>query len=297
VNPNLRRLSHAVGRRLPNELTWKLRFLNGHGRWPRLSPPRTQNEKILWQILYDRRPELVRCTDKLLAKQMVEDTCQLVRVPETFWVGTDFRELAQVDLPERWVLKPNNSCGSVFEGSGSLTLQQTEELFSTTSGWLDGPSDPATAWRWPWAYSQAQRCFLVEEFIGEELGQLDFRGFVIGGELRAILITWRVTQYPYGECSFYDPDFNLLPVSRIERPVALSRPVTKIDGFREAVEEVAAVTGLESLRVDLFHWKDELWFGETTVYPVDGLVQYWPRSFDFELGAHWPDQSDLCETT
>ncbi len=256
MNPNLRRLSHAVGRRLPNELTWKLRFLNGHGRWPRLSPPRTQNEKILWQILYDRRPELVRCTDKLLAKQMVEDTCQLVRVPETFWVGTDFRELAQVDLPERWVLKPNNSCGSVFEGSGSLTLQQSEEL-----------------------------------------GQLDFRGFVIGGELRAILITWRVTQYPYGECSFYDPDFNLLPVSRIERPVALSRPVTKIDGFREAVEEVAAVTGLESLRVDLFHWKDELWFGETTVYPVDGLVQYWPRSFDFELGAHWPDQSDLCETT
>lgn len=293
MNPTLRRASHALGRRLPSGLAWRLRFLNGHHRWPRLSPPRTQNEKILWQILYDRRQELIICTDKLLAKEMVEATCTRVRVPKTFWSGEDPGELAGIDLPGRWVLKPNNSCGLVIEGSGPLSEEDARSIAEQSRGWLNGPIDPETAWRWPWAYTHARPCFLVEEFVGEELGQLDFRGFVIGGELRMILVTWRVTEYPHGECSFYDPDFNLLPVSRIERPIALTRPVEPIEGFREAVEEVAAATGLESLRVDLFHSGGELWFGETTVYPLDGLVRYWPRSFDFQLGAHWPDQSAI----
>ena len=296
MNPILRRVSHSVGRRLPPGIAWRLRFLNGHRRWPRLSPPRTQNEKILWQILYDRRPELVTCTDKLRAKQMVEAKCTRVRVPTTFWSGEDLGELAEVDLPDRWVLKPNNACGLVIEGNGSLSSDEAHSIAERTRDWLNGPLDPETAWRWPWAYSQVRPCFLVEEFVGEELGQLDFRGFVIGGELRAILVTWRVTEYPHGECSFYDPEFNLLPVSRIEKPIALSRPVEPIDGFREAVEEVAATTGLDSLRVDLFHSGGEFWFGETTVYPLDGLVQYWPRSFDFELGTYWPDQERLLDS-
>ena len=294
MKPVLRRVSHSLGRRLPSGVAWRLRFLNGHHRWPRLSPPRTQSEKILWQILYDRRPELVRCTDKLLAKQMVEEHCPSVRVPRTFWTGEDPSELAGIDLPGRWVLKPNNSSGSVLEGEGPLSRDEADAIAARTRGWLDGPSNPETAWRWAWAYSQAKRCYLVEEFIGEELGQLDFRGFVIGGELRTILVTWRVTEYPHGECSFYDPEFNLLPVSRKERAIALNRPVAPIPGFREAVEEVAAASGLDSLRVDLFHHAGDLWFGEATVYPVDGLVQYWPRSFDFELGAHWPDQQGLA---
>lgn len=296
MNSALRRVSHSLGRRLPPGIAWRLRFLNGHHRWPRLSPPRTHNERILWQILYDRRPELVRCTDKLLAKQMVEESCPSVRVPRTYWIGEDPSELAGIDLPDRWVLKPNNSCGAVLEGEGSLSRQEAAAIAARTRGWLDGPSNPETAWRWPWAYSEAKRCYLVEEFIGEELGQLDFRGFVIGGELRTILVTWRVTEYPHGECSYYDPEFNLLPVRRMEQPLSADRRVAHIPGFREAVEEVAAASGLDSLRVDLFHHAGDLWFGEATVYPVDGLVQYWPRSFDFELGAYWPDQERLLDS-
>ncbi|MFM8527141.1 MAG: ATP-grasp fold amidoligase family protein [bacterium] len=289
-------MERQVGERLPDRLVWQLRYLLHHRRWPNLDQPKDFNEKVIWRALYDRRPIFVTAADNYASKQMALERCPSVRVPETLWKGRDVTELTDLDLPGRWVLKPNNSCGLVIEGNCSLSSDEARSIAERTRDWLNGPLDPETAWRWPWAYSQVRPRFLVEEFVGEELGQLDFRGFVIGGELRAILITWRVTEFPHGECSFYDSEFNLLPVSRIEKPIALSRPVEPIAGFREAVEEVAAATGLDSLRVDLFHSGGEFWFGETTVYPLDGLVQYWPRSFDFELGAYWPHQERLHDS-
>lgn len=298
MNSMLRRAAHSLGRRLPSELAWKLRFLNGHHRWPRLDPPRSSSEKILWRILHDRRPELVVCTDKLAAKELVARSCPDIRVPETFWKGTDPRELVEVDLPERWVIKPNNSCGLVSEGHGAVDAAGAQQLADLTEGWTDGPHDPATAWRWPWAYSQAEQCLVVEEFVGERLGQLDWRGFVVGGELRFVLVTESVLSYPENPSIFLDQDLKPLPVTRRINPPSPSAELlaNPPDGFRAACKQIARVTGLEFLRVDLLHHAGELWFGETTVYPLDGLVPYVPRSFDYELGSYWPDQKALCET-
>jgi hypothetical protein len=291
-------LERQIGKRLPDRLVWQLRYLLHHRRWPNLDQPRDFNEKVIWRTLYDRRPIFVTASDKHASKQMALERCPWIRVPETIWKGRDVAELVGLDLPERWVLKPNNSTHRVVFGEGAVGAERARELAIETEGWADTPYQPnaRAGTRQYWCEAAAENCLLVEEFVGEELGQLDFRGFVIGGELRTILVTWRVTEYPHGECSFYDPEFNLLPVSRKERAIALDRPVVPIPGFREAVEEVAAASGLDSTRVDLFYWGGELWFGEATVYPVDGLVQYWPRSFDFELGAYWPDQERLLDS-
>lgn len=297
MNPILRRVSHSVGRRLPSGLTWRLRYLNGHRRWPRLSPPRTQNEKILWRILNDRRPELVTCTDKLAAKDLVARSCPEIRVPVTYWKGTDPRELIEFDLPERWVIKPNNSSGLVGEGRGRVDRAEVGRLIALTAGWTDGPHDPATAWRWPWAYVQAERCLIVEEFVGTALGQVDWRGLVIGGELRAVLVTNDVLAYPHSQVTVLGPDLAPIPVRRKEMAEVLPEVLrSKPEGFREVCEQVARATGLEAVRVDLLLVDGQFWFSEATVYPLDGLAGFSPESFDLEMGSYWPDQKALCDT-
>src|SRR5205085_1748016 len=90
-----------------------------HGRWPAVLRPRSFTEKLNWRISWDRRPLLAHTCDKLAMK---EHACRaaagLVRVPETFWSGTDVADLVHADLPPRWVLKPNHTCMRVHFGEG-----------------------------------------------------------------------------------------------------------------------------------------------------------------------------------
>jgi hypothetical protein len=43
---------------------------------------------------------------KVHARQVAAD---LLRMPETYWSGSDVAGLSDVDLPSSWVLKPDHS--------------------------------------------------------------------------------------------------------------------------------------------------------------------------------------------
>ena len=50
-------------------------------------------------------------------------------------------------------------------------------------------------------------------------------------------------------------------------------------------EQIA--TGFDFLRVDLYNTDGQVWFGETTAYPMGGFGRYSPPGFDFDLGRWW----------
>ena len=165
MNSVLRRVSHSLGRRLPSGVAWRLRFLNGHHRWPRLSPPRSFNERVLWRILFDRRPEIAMCCDKLAARRFALQRCPRLPVTELIWAGDDLRELTRLELPERWILKPNNASGLTHQGRGQLDLDSVTRLTEQTVGWLDMPFGPS-AWRWPWGVHQGRALLSRREIRG-----------------------------------------------------------------------------------------------------------------------------------
>ena len=178
-----RRLAHAVGKRLPPHLAWRLRFLNAHHHWPRLSPPRSFNERVLWRILFDRRPEIAMCCDKLAARRFALQRCPRLPVSELIWAGDDLRELTRVELPDNWILKPNNASGLIHRGRGRLDLELAEHLTEQTAGWLDLPQGN-TGWRWPWGYGKAERCYLVERFVGSgEMVPPDLKCYLFDGNV------------------------------------------------------------------------------------------------------------------
>ena len=274
--PSLKHRAYLV---LPDRWARSVRFYRAHGAFPRVRHPRTFSEKVNWRVLHDRRPLLAWTCDKLRMKE-VAARHPTVRVPRTLWWGEDLLELRGVDLPRRWVLKPNHRTGLVFIGEGPVDDTRLDRLRRETARWLD-PAE--VSHNREWAYAQARPAYLVEEFIGEGAVPVDYKFFVFHGEPRMILVdSDRFTDH---RRSIFSPDWRLLPVEvKFPSAGALPRP-RHLDRMLDAARELGR--DFDFIRVDLYETGDDVWFGEFTPYPGSGFSPIRPRSFDHEWGALW----------
>lgn len=249
-----------------------------HGRWPAVLRPRSFTEKLNWRISWDRRPLLAHTCDKLAMK---EHACRaaagLVRVPETFWCGTDVADLVHADLPPRWVLKPNHTCMRVHFGEGR---PDPGRLAARTSGWVQ-----EEYWRksQEWAYRRARPGLLVEEFIGVPgTVPADLKVLVLDGVPRVIGVhTDRVRQL---HVRLYTPDWEPLPWTFGHPPGPDAKKPQRLADLLRAASRIAA--GYDMLRVDFYEHDGVLWFGELTPYPGAGLSHLEPE-LDLLLGSWW----------
>ncbi|WP_278314645.1 ATP-grasp fold amidoligase family protein [Lolliginicoccus levis] len=254
-------------------------YVMTHGRLPNLRQPRRYTEKITWRILNDKRDIWTWTCDKLAMKENVARRAgDAVRIPRTYWHGTDLRELATVELPEKWVLKPTHRSGLVHLGTGRPDIDM---LIAHTRGWLDEVN-----WKYlgEWAYQFASRQFLVEERIGDgETVPDDVKITISGG--RPTVIFTKAGRGGASSERFYGPDWTPLDLSTGDTPgEPLPRPAN-LGAMLDAAVRIAE--GFDLLRVDLYNHGGELWFGETTPYSGSGTARYDPDEWDFILGDTW----------
>ena len=243
--------------------------------------PRTFNEKVNWRILYDRRDRIAAACDKMRMKQLARAAYSgtQLRIPQTYWSGTDLRAAPDLASLPPWVLKPNHSSGQVVFGPDPQS--DVAALLKQTRDWWE-----RTPLEWgEWGYSRAQRLLLLEERIPtkDDAPPPDYKFFVFDGRVELI----QVNRGRFGSqtATFLDTDWNRLPVCwRIMRVADEPRPAEL-----EAMLEIAGIlgTGWDFIRVDLYAVDGTIWFGEYTPYPGGGLLRYRPRQFDIEQGRHW----------
>jgi hypothetical protein len=261
--------------RLPLRLKRAVLYREAHGRRPR-RPPQTFTEKIDWRVVHDRRPLIGRLGDKLAMRAYATDICPTVRIPAVLWSGTDVAALADMDLPDRWVLKPNHGSMRVHIGTGRPDVA---ELRRITTGWLD---EPLFRTRGEWVYSQARRLLLVEEFLGSGDPPVDFKFLVFGGRVELVQVdTGRFGDH---RRRLYTPDWTPVDVAEAVAPGPVTPPPTSL----ARMLEVASVLGaaFDFVRVDLYDVDGEIWFGELTPYPGGGLDPFDP-ALNARLGALW----------
>jgi len=263
---------------LPAPVRRTLLYRRATGHLPPLLRPRTFTEKLNRRIMFDRRELLAPTCDKLAMKEHARTLAPgLVRVPETLWSGTDVGELAGVELPDHWVLKPNHSCIRRLFGRGPADVA---DLRRRTAGWVG-----ERYWRKSeeWAYRRARPCLLVEEHVGVPgVVPADLKVLVVGGEPRLVeLHTGRGDDH---SARLYDPDWRPLPWTIGYRPGPDAGPPERLDDLLKAATALA--DGFDMLRVDCYEVEGELWFGELTPYPGAGLSPIEP-DLDARLGAAW----------
>lgn len=263
---------------LPTAVRRARRYAAAHGDRPPQARPRTFTEKLNWRITWDRRAVLAPTCDKLAMKEAARRLApNLVRVPRTLWAGTDVAELAGVDLPDRWVLKPNHSCARVLFGEGRPDPAQ---LAAATEGWL-----AERYWRKSdeWAYRRARPLLLVEERIGVPGQELaDLKVVVTHGVPR--LVGVHTDRNDALRIRLYSPEWAPLPWSWGYPP---GPDAPRPQRLPELLTAAAALgRDLDMIRVDLYEVDGELWFGELTPYPGAGLCRLEP-GLDAWLGERW----------
>ena len=247
-----------------------------------LRKPRTFNEKVNWRIIHDRRPLLIWACDKLQVKQ--EAARRGIKTATVFWSGTDLAELATVDLPDDWVLKPTHRSRRVHFGSGPVIPADIEALRRLTHGWL---RDVQGAGKGEWGYSQAQHVFLVEGRLGGNDPLVDYRLYTYEGDVRFIQVIHDVNRTGRSApvSRYYTSDWEPLEVRRLVKigPV-IPRPAT----FDEMLRIAKAVgSPFDFVRIDVYDVDGEVCLGEVTTYPGGGLIPFIPPDFDLELGEPW----------
>jgi hypothetical protein len=228
-------------------------------------------------MLEDRSDQMAWTCDKLKMKEYAADNTRSARVPDTYWSGVDIRELANVELPPNWVLKPNHRSQSVFLGQGRPDV---DELSKRTRGWLRMYE---RAHLGEWAYRRARRCFIAEERLGRQDVINDYKFYVFGGVPRLIHVD--TDRFTLHKRRFYTPDWqplehrNVYPVAPIE-----SAP-KNLDRMLDAAADLGRP--FDFIRVDLYDVEGEVYFGELTPYPGGGMEPFTPESVDRALGEYW----------
>ncbi|HEU5331155.1 MAG TPA: ATP-grasp fold amidoligase family protein [Actinocrinis sp.] len=276
---SLRAAAGSVVYRLPVGVERRLLFAYHHRKLPHFSRPVTFSDKVNWRILHDRRPLLEWTCDKLAMKEYAAGAeLDGLRVPHTFWSGSDLAGLRAVDLPEHWVLKPNHRSGLIHFGHGPADVP---ELSAATATWLD-PFESSKLREW--AYAAARPLFLVEELLGPPgAPPPDYKIFVFDGEPDLIEM---VNRYDGNEQRLYRADWS--PLGVLYGPQGIA-PVAPAPPGLDRMLEIARQLGkpFDFIRVDLYDVDGSIVFGELTPYPCGGLERFRPASFDVELGEKW----------
>lgn len=302
-----RALVHPLGpffRHLPLSLRRHLLHFRAYGSWGNFNKPQSWSEKTQWRILNDRRKFLGVACDKIAAKTYASDIAAKagipLRIPETYWAGTDVRELQKLSdqLPSRWVFKPNHSSGRFVILDTAESPIDWDEMTSDGKLWIQRDEEELVLGHY--GYSLARHLLIAEERVGKEaFTPATFRAYVVNQEVLYCSYSYGTIHpnNPSPRKSFrYDGKLNRRHDEVYGVP-ALPNEHSRIDRLdREAKRDLlqlirALSSDLEHVRVDLFV-EDEVWFGELTAYSGGGIMHL-PSSYIEPIATAWilPDLS------
>lgn len=272
-----------IASKLPLRARRQYLYIAGTKRTGDFSSPKTFNEKVNWRILHDHDSRIVEACDKVRMKERAGELAPKgLRIPQTWWFGTDLREVPAALWDRPWVLKPNHGSGKVCFGPMEL-----ETVLFRTNGWLD--EDPGSLLG-EWGYTRARRVLLMEERIpSEDLAPTDYKFYTFAGVPRVIQVNTDRFDDTHVE-TYYDPDWQRLPLSIGGLPCgAEPRPVHLEEMLHYA--RILAV-GWDFIRVDFYDVGDDVWFGEFSPYPNGGVGRIRPAGWDERMGSWWPSPVD-----
>ena len=287
-------LIHPLGplfRHLPLSLRRHLLYLRALGRWGNFRSPRLAGEKAQWRILNDRRPLLAFVEDKLASKEYVKSALEKaglleqIRFPETYWVGTDLRELQALahKLPARWVLKPNHSCGRVILIDSSAEPLNWEAISAISSRWLERDEEELVMGHW--AYSQARHLLIAEGRVDSVgVGPIELKVLNLNGEPQYYFHEDRLNHSGLYDC--YLPDGTRFLWGEGDNP-SQHYPEIADDVRRLLLHAARAISvPFDEIRTDFFLWEGRLWCSELAAYTTSGLSRT-AGEIDARLGANW----------
>lgn|GEM_PF-2222857 len=251
----------------------------------------TFTEKIKWRA---HHPLLFSWmyADKIQAKTIARHRAPECRVAEILFTISRASSLDELSLPPSYVLKASHGSGwfvLVKDGVDQRTGQVVTNAYlrQRVDGWLK------KMYR---AGSERQYVLIPRRAFIEDYAEIrhELRFFCFNGRVRFVM---HEEDAPYhNRTVFYDRHWKALPV-RWKYPLgdAIPRP----DCWKEhcaTVERLAS--GIDFVRIDVFLSGPQLYFGEFTFTPSQGLTYNLPEEVNRLWGSYWTqDMSRTLQLT
>lgn len=284
IGPRLkRRYIQTVYKHNPEKLS-KLMFKMIMGYPLDLDNPRTFNEKVNWLKLRSDTSLWTFCADKYMVREFIKERgledC-LVKL-YGYWDNVD--KIDFDSLPDKFILKSNNGCGTVMAVTDKSALdieiekEKLKEWLKMEIGYKYGEHH----------YIPIKPLIIAEELLENEdkSSLIDYKWFCFDGETKyaQVISNRKLGTHEYS-IGVYDTEWNYYANLCAPKLSYSNKTLEKPQQLEKMIEICSILSkGFPEVRVDLYEVNGKVYFGELTFTNAAGYDNEMTREFDELLG-------------
>lgn len=240
------------------------------GRWPNFKYPKDLSEHILASMNHKSFERYADFADKVKVREYIKSKGLGDILLNVYGSWENPEDIDFDKLPEKFALKPNNGSGGHFFCKDKSMIDKESVKEQLKKG-LNLVND-SLAFRFERHYLKIAPRIYCEELIdtGDDSWPIDYKFTCINGKIADIFVA---SERETGNTKYItlDTDWNILPYTKKEYLPDSIPPKPK---HLQRMIEIAKILSadFECVRVDLYEYKDQVFFSELTFSPWGGYM-------------------------
>lgn len=253
---------------LPKDTATKIRYRIATHHKLDLKDPKDFNQKVLYLLVKKYGERETKCADKYLMRDYIKEKGLDSFLPKLYGVYDDAKKINFSELPEEYVLKPNNGCGNVIIHKKGDSIDK-EEVIKKLNKALKRNFAKKTL---EYQYKDIKPLIICEEYLKEDgmINPIDYKFYGFRGHVECILLcTERENRVKW---DYYDTNWNKLDYSKeIYRSNKEHKRPQNLDKMIEVASKLSE--DFPFVRVDLYNINGKIYIGEMTFTPCAGIIK------------------------
>lgn len=246
---------------------FRLRYFRQRHRWPDLDDPKDYSEILISRLLSEDILEYAAYTDKIKVRDYVASKGLGDILLEHYGHYDSFDQIKPDELPDKFVLKSNRGASAK-----DVCICTDKAKFDWKKARKKLEKGMRHQYEYEPHYNIIEPRILCEELVDCGEGKLpkDYKFLCVHGKIAYIVICGeRETGNP--TYSTVDLNWNPLPYMRAKH---ISKTVAPKPVLFDQMVKVAETLSkdFETVRVDLYEYKGQVYFGELTFSPDGGIL-------------------------